>query len=620
MRLWKTLLTVLTATTLVGLVAACGSADPTATPTRAATTQVTAPTPTSSSAVVAPTPTPVTKLAGDLAGSGEAMEKMTEKPEYGGVINWGRGAVRQGVDPYSIVGYQDYIFFNSLVEQTHPYDPGLGVQYEPGVAAEWTQSEDGTKWVFKLRPGIIWHDGEAFTADDVVATVSRMLDTEVTIATRQVPMRQIFVGATKVDDLTVTLDTGEKPNATAFAFIANHRFLMTPQHLITGDLTSADAEKRWLFMHPDNTGTFGVGTGPFKMTTWNADVELIGERNANYFKFDEFGNQLPYADGWTHTAVSNPTRQLARFVAGIDDYTIGVGAGMNPKEASALCKQTRAPGCSIQEFPHGYFAWFTNFLQIPAFKEGKVNAAARYSNDMDEILRISYGGRQGFMVMDRGRYPDTALSLKEQYELVPWSDPARRPEFVQKAKDLMTESGFPDGIDLPFPIFSNGLCTGSFLDEYSRHVDQFHRVGLRSFLECRQGVDLRDELRAGRWSMNGPGGSIWLLDPGYSLILWHLLDSGPLRNDIWRYPGQDTIDAKFRVLQGTSDEAVRNEQYKDIERFMTDPELTSFATGFTVVHLAKHGCMHNYSPGGTWDSHLWSQTRTWLSGECRNDG
>ena len=353
------------------------------------------------------------------------------------------------------------------------------------------------------------------------------------------------------------------------------------------------------------------------MVNWERGVEFRGEKFANYWKFDEFGNRLPYADEFLQTEVPDGTRRLARFVAGSDDYTIGTGAGMAPKEATALCKSTRDKGCTTLGFPHGYFAWFTNFESTPAFKDGKINAAARYSNDMDEILNISYGGRQGYMVMDRGRYPDTALTVKEQYEVLPWSDPARRTEFVQKAKDLVVDAGYANGVDLPQPIFSNGLCTGSFLDEYSRHVDQFYSVGIKGFLECRQGLVIADELKSGRWSMNGPGGSIFLLDPGYGLILWHLLDSSPLRNSTWRYPGQDQIDSQFRNTVRTIDPSLRNEQFKDIERFMADPELTSFPTGYTAVYLSLHSCIHNFRPGGTWDSHAWSHERTWLTGDCK---
>ena len=600
---------------LLGLLAACGGSEPEESD---AQTQQEAATPTAQA--VQPTVAP---SASDIAPSGtaETLTPVGERPEYGGTLRFARRTLPASNDPYAVGFSQYFQHWNSLNEQKFPYDRTKGIKYEPGLATEYSQSQDGSKWLFKLRQGVTWHDGEAFTADDVVTTVQRLLDPELIISTRAVHMRKVWTGVRKIDDYTVELDTGVA-NASAFAYISSYHFLMMPDHVITGvDPTSTNVSKRWNFMHPakaeGNSGSLAIGTGPFKLTKYDADSEWVAEKYPNYWKFDDAGNRLPYLDKIVWEAVPDGTRRLARFVAGDVGYSVGTGAGLHPTKAKALCSSTRDKGCYVLEFPHGYFAWFTNFESTPAFTDGRMNAAARYSQDMDEILRLSYGGRQGFMAMDRGRFPDTALTLKEQYEVLPWSKPDRREEFKQKAKDLVVEAGFPNGLDLPLPIFSGNLCSGSFLDEYSRHVDLFYRVGIRGFLECRQGVVVNDELRAGKWSLNGPGTSITTIDPGYGLEAWHLLNSPPIGQAPWFHPGMDEIDALFRKAQKTPDEALRNEVYKSIERFIANPELNTFPTGYTVVHLAAHGCVRNFRPGGTWGSHIGAHENTWLAKECR---
>ena len=45
----------------------------------------------------------------------------------------------------------------------------------PGLATEWTPNDDGTVWTFKLREGVKWHDGAAFTSADVVASMERLV-------------------------------------------------------------------------------------------------------------------------------------------------------------------------------------------------------------------------------------------------------------------------------------------------------------------------------------------------------------------------------------------------------------------------------------------------------------
>jgi len=595
-------LLVLASLSLLSLVAACGedAADPAPAKSPAAVAAEATATPTPSSDIAAgvratPTPTP-----------------LGERPAYGGVINFARKSNPRNLDPHGLSGSNyNYLTYNSLVQQYFPYDPSKGVEYEAGLAAEWNQLDNGD-WVLKLREGVTWHDGQAFTADDVVATVMRIIDDEAEITVRVAIMRQVWTGVTKVDDYNVILHTGGTPNATAYAFLSGHHFVQVPAHRVIGpDPTSDDVTQRWIIMGDGDDSENAVGTGPFKTTHYDPEVEWVVERYENYFQFDGFGQRLPYLNAYVLHAVPDGTRRLARFASGTVDYTIGTGAGLHPDKARDMCQATRDTACHVLEFPHGYFNTITNSESTEAFKDPKVNAASRYAQNMDEIANLAYGGRQGYMVMDRGRFPATALTVEEQYELIPWSVPERRAEYMQEARDLMVEAGYPAGFDLPLPYFSGGLCSGSFLDQYTRQVDALVEIGIRGVLECREGVIITDELRAGRFSINAPGGSTNLIDPADGLVKFHLLDSDMVRGP-WRYEGQQEVDDMFRVAQKTVDDTARNEMFRDIERYIADPKWTVYPNMHTVVHAAVHGCVRNYHPGGTWDSHKWAHTRTWV--------
>ena len=589
---------------LIGLLAACGSDEATPTP---------------GSAQAAPTPT-ISSNVSDIAGTGGTTTETGEAPEYGGILTFARRRGTASPDPYSPAGgaFTGWIVTNSMVQQKFPFDPSVGVEIEPNLAREYSQTGDGSKWVFKLRQGVTWHDGELFNADDIIATYQRALDPDVLILPRATSIRGVFKGVRKIDDYTVELDTGV-PNSAAFAWIINHYITMLPEHMITGDPTSDDATKRWKFFgHQEGeTGTLLVGTGPFTMKSNDPEVEMILERNPNYWKRDKDGNQLPYLDGVHYPTIADGTRSLANFASGRSSFSMGTGAGMHPDKANELCKSTRDKECYTIGWPHGYFAWLENPSSTPQFEDPRIVSAVRYSMNMDEIFKLAYGGRQGYMWMDRGRFPDTAISVKEQYELLPWSDPARRREFFTAGKDLMTEAGFPKGFDLPFPIFSDNLCRGSFLDQYSRMVDAIFLLGVRGILECREGIVHKDEVKSGRWSIDGPGDSIYLIDPGYSLYTAALLDSAIIGDAPWRYAGQEEMDAIYRTAVVTVDETARNEMFKEIERYMANPELTNFPAGYSTVTMSVHGCVKNFRPGGTWDSGNWSFEAAWLEKECR---
>ena len=620
MRLKTNIAFLLVGLLLVGLLAACG-ADATPTPTQAASAQPAAPVPTQ---VVseAPSVTAPTETTAPAETTGPTMAK--EDPVLGGIWDYDR-SVPKFHDPYDLRGPSDLNIWNGIIQMKFPMDPIKGIEFEPTLAAEYTVSADGTKWRIKLRQGVTWHDGEVFNADDVVATTQRLLDTDFLLKPSKVAMRSVWAGVKKIDDYTVELDTGT-PDATALTFLRSYEFPMVPGHLITGsDPTSSDVEKRWKLMGPgeDQSGTFSVGTGPFMVTDWKLDTYLTAKKNPNYFKFDEAGGRLPYMDGMKYHHIADPIRRLAHFVSGGSEYSMGAGAGMSSRDANALCRQARFD-CNTLEWAHGWIVTFGNHKE-PAFQNSKVKTALRYGNDMDYVVNTSYAGGSSWMWVDREYYPDSTLDSKEQYELLPWSNPSRRAEFDQKAKELMTEAGYPDGVDLPYPYYTTGVgragfkgCYGSFLDQYSRHMDEIYNIGFKTILECREGVDHVGATQAGQWSIMSHSQPIVYIDPGTGVIQTGLKNSGLIAGIPWNWPGVEQSDAAYRVIQKTLDTSKQNELYKDYERMMANPELILMPNFYSRVLMSVPDCVHNYRPGGVWFTHLFALERVWLTGDCRN--
>jgi peptide/nickel transport system substrate-binding protein len=160
----------------------------------------------------------------------------------------------------------------------------------PGLATSWAvDAKDKTKWLFKLRPGVKFHDGSAFTADAVVWNVRKVLDkaaphfdaSQVGVTASRMPT---LVSARKIDDMTVELTTSE-PDSFLPLNLTN-LFMASPGHweakLKAVPASVADpaerAKQAWTAFAADASGS-----GPFKMTRFVARERLELAANKAYW-------------------------------------------------------------------------------------------------------------------------------------------------------------------------------------------------------------------------------------------------------------------------------------------------------------------------------------------------
>jgi peptide/nickel transport system substrate-binding protein len=182
-------------------------------------------------------------------------------PDVGGIYEEGIAGTPQFINPllaqYNQVD-QDLsaLIFNGLTRMN-----GNG-ELEPDLASGWQVSDDGLTYVFKLRHNIRWQDGEPFTADDVLFTISLMQDPE-------------FPGVPDLGRLWQTV-TVEKLDKFTIRFILPESFPafaefttigILPQHILK------DMPARDLLNHPFNLQP--IGTGPFKLDEVNAEFARL---------------------------------------------------------------------------------------------------------------------------------------------------------------------------------------------------------------------------------------------------------------------------------------------------------------------------------------------------------
>jgi peptide/nickel transport system substrate-binding protein len=140
----------------------------------------------------------------------------------------------------------------------------------PDLATRWSWSEDGTELTFTLRQGVKWHDGQPFTARDVLCTMDLQLD-KAKDKVRFNPRKSNFknlVAVTADNDYQVTFH------------------LKRPQPAFPMLLASGFAEITPCHQTPDQIRQHPIGTGPFKFAEFKPNEYIKVARNPDYWKPD----------------------------------------------------------------------------------------------------------------------------------------------------------------------------------------------------------------------------------------------------------------------------------------------------------------------------------------------
>lgn len=178
---------------------------------------------------------------------------------------------------------------------------------EGDLAETWEVSEDGLEWIFTLRDGVTFHNGDPFTADDVIFTFERSRDPEQSIHSGNL----VNVSAVeKVDDLTVKFVLAA-PQAS---------FLVKTLERASGRAMTIVSRGAIEEMGLDQYGLMPVGTGPFRVTEHQLGQGVVIERFDDYFD-----PERPKLDKITFIPIPEPEPLAAAIEAG-DIHLIGGNA------------------------------------------------------------------------------------------------------------------------------------------------------------------------------------------------------------------------------------------------------------------------------------------------------
>ena len=232
-------------------------------------------------------------LAGGLATLAGTAQAQT--PRKGGRITVATNAsgVNDTLDPAKQSSHIDYcrgfMFYNGLTVLDGSLTP------QPSLAEEFT-TQDAKTWMFKLRKGVIFHDGKPLTPADVVFSIMRHKD-PATASRAKVLADQIeSVTASGPNEVTFRLVS---PNADLPVILGTYHF-----HIVKEGTTDFNA---------------GIGTGPYKLKEFKPGVRSIAVRNENYWKPGR-----PYLDEIEMVGITDESARVNALLAGQLDLISGV--------------------------------------------------------------------------------------------------------------------------------------------------------------------------------------------------------------------------------------------------------------------------------------------------------
>ncbi len=340
-------------------------------------------------------------------------------------------------------------------------------QLQPALATRWDVSPDGRTYTFHLRRGVKFQDGSPFGAHDVIQSFTRVLN-PATHGGRAEPLFPIQ-GARDVADGKATTITGlSAPDDSTLVITLQQPLAIFPKLLAMPVASIVPASA------PADVSAHPVGTGPWKLAEWKHDDYLLFARNPDYW------DGAPRADSLQARIIAEPSTAVAEFQNGNVDVLQVPPADTRSWESDS---SRRPLLMSVPALRLVYVA--INTTRGP-LKDARVRQAINLAVDTRTILGQIASGR-GHRAA--GVIPPSLGGADTARAPYPY-DPAR-------AKQLLAQAGFPNGIDVE-------LWTGT-TPIYVRIAEALqgylNAAGIRTKIVQRESAAAREASRKGDTDM-----------------------------------------------------------------------------------------------------------------------
>lgn len=442
------------------------------------------------------------------------------------------------LDPHQVTDYNTGRAVDPMFERLVRFKDE-STELEPGLAEKWDISDDGLTYRFSLRSGVTFHDGTPFNADAVVFSILRQIDPNHPFHnTGEFAYAEFTFGKVQsvraVDPQTVEILLKE-PYAPFLANVAIH----------AASIVSPAAVEKYGRDFSKNP----VGTGPFKFVEWKPGVEVILERNPNWW-----GGQ-PQVEQLIFRPIVEDRTRLTEFEAGSIDFIVNI-----PPDDLPRLKQS--PDVTVLEQP-GMHVWYLVFnCRKEPFNIKEVRQAVNYAINKEAIVNELL---KGTGVLAKGPLPPVVWGYTEDVPQYPY-DP-------QKAKELLAQAGYPNGFKVTFWVPESGSGMQQPKAMGAAIQADLRAVGIEAEIQTFEWGTYLDKVLGNPDELPEMFEMSWIGDNGDPDNFLFILLSG----DAWPpngfnmgYYKNERIDELLRQAQQMNDRAQREQLYQQALKLLVE--------------------------------------------------
>lgn len=372
----------------------------------------------------------------DTAPAAESpAEAAPEEAPAGGITRGGSVTVAKSEKPTTLYppksnsSSMDAYFYGQVFDTLVAFDADFNLA--PGLATEWSIGDDGLSITMKLREGVKFHDGTDFNAEAVKYNLEWFITEECGHLFAASELNNI-TSVDVVDAYTAKINLAAPDAALLTAFTNISGMMLSPTHMKNNN------------NDPQVLGNSAVGTGPFKVKEHIEGSHLTLERFEDYWDIGEDGETLPYLDGITFRIMTDDSVKTTNLQSGDVDAVDQHSSANSVIKAQSMdhVKTVMTDHCDT------FFLCFN--LNDPKYDDVRIRQAVSYAVNREELIGVVLEGIGMVQPFD---------SLPSQWFFNDYNPYSYNPE---KAKELLTEAGYPDGIDLKLNFISrepdNTMC------------------------------------------------------------------------------------------------------------------------------------------------------------------